>query len=84
MSSVRNEDEAKLASSAQGSDWDSDDRAERELRGETGKQRIVSVKGGGRGKHNNPGNFANDRARAAAAGRKGGEARGRHHQQQQH
>ena len=63
--------------------WDSDNQAEREAgRDSSGKTRIVSVKGGGRGKQNNPGNFANDRARASAAGRKGGEARGRHHHQQ--
>lgn len=84
MSNVSNEDElgSKQAMGSQGS-WDSDNQAEREIsRSDSDKPRIVSVKGGGRGKHNNPGNFANDRARASEAGRKGGEARGRHHHQQ--
>ena len=41
------------------------------------KQRRIASKGGrSQGKANNPGNFANDPARAAAAGRKGGKARG--------
>lgn len=42
------------------------------------QQRAIASKGGhSQGKQNNPGNFANDRARAAAAGRKGGESQGR-------
>ena len=41
------------------------------------KQRRIASKGGrSQGKGNNPGNFANDPERAAAAGRKGGQARG--------
>jgi general stress protein YciG len=41
-------------------------------------QRQIASKGGrSQGKGNNPGNFANDRARAAEAGRKGGESQGR-------
>jgi general stress protein YciG len=41
------------------------------------KQRRIASKGGrSQGKRNNPGNFANDPSRAAAAGRKGGRARG--------
>ena len=40
------------------------------------KQREIARKGGeSQGKENNPGNFANDRAKASAAGRKGGESR---------
>ena len=31
------------------------------------------------GKENNPGNFANDRAKASEAGRVGGQSRGGHH-----
>ena len=78
-------DDRAESQAAGGNTWDSDNKAEREAEGgSSGKARIVSVKGGGRGKQNNPGNFANDRARASAAGRKGGEARGRHHHQQQH
>ncbi len=42
------------------------------------RQRKIASKGGhSQGKENNPGNFANDPARAAEAGRKGGHARGR-------
>lgn len=41
-------------------------------------QRQIARKGGrSQGKENNPGNFANDRAKASQAGRKGGEARGK-------
>ncbi len=41
-------------------------------------QRQIASKGGrSQGKANNPGNFANNRARAAEAGRKGGESQGR-------
>ena len=41
------------------------------------KQREIASKGGqSQGKANNPGNFANDPARAAEAGRQGGQARG--------
>lgn len=84
MSKVFDQDQADRQDK-RSSDWDSSDQADRETaRNDEGKTRVVSVKGGGRGKQNNPGNFANDRARASAAGRKGGEARGRHHQQQQH
>ena len=37
------------------------------------KRREIAAKGGrSQGKYNNPGNFANDRRRAAAAGRVGG------------
>ncbi len=37
--------------------------------------REISAKGGrSQGKENNPGNFANDREKAAAAGRKGGQS----------
>ncbi|MDQ5955677.1 MAG: Stress-induced protein [Patescibacteria group bacterium] len=37
------------------------------------KQREIASKGGhSQGKENNPGNFANDRDKARAAGRKGG------------
>jgi general stress protein YciG len=40
-------------------------------------QREIASKGGqSQGKDNNPGNFANDREKARAAGRKGGEAHG--------
>jgi hypothetical protein len=40
------------------------------------KQREIASKGGqSQGKENNPGNFANDPARAAEAGRPGGQAR---------
>lgn len=40
-------------------------------------QRLIASKGGqSQGKANNPGNFANDREKARAAGRKGGEAHG--------
>jgi len=40
-------------------------------------QREIASKGGqSQGKQNNPGNFANDREKARAAGRKGGEAHG--------
>ena len=43
-----------------------------------GQQREIASKGGhSQGKDNNPGNFANDPSRAAAAGRKGGESQGR-------
>lgn len=78
-----NKDEVTEMSAAEPSRWDSDNQAERDAsRDESDQKRVMSIKGGGRGKHNNPGNFANDRTRAAAAGRKGGEARGhRHHQQ---
>ena len=39
------------------------------------RQREISAKGGrSQGKENNPGNFANDREKAAAAGRKGGQS----------
>jgi len=42
-------------------------------------QREIASKGGqSQGKENNPGNFANDREKARAAGRKGGEAHGTH------
>jgi uncharacterized protein len=42
------------------------------------QQRQIASKGGqSQGKENNPGNFANDPARAAEAGRKGGESQGR-------
>lgn len=38
------------------------------------RQREIASKGGrSQGKANNPGNFANDRKKASAAGRKGGE-----------
>ena len=38
------------------------------------KQREIASKGGhSQGKENNPGNFANDREKASAAGRKGGQ-----------
>lgn len=48
------------------------------------KQREIASKGGqSQGKENNPGNFANDPARAAEAGRAGGQARGRAHQDQE-
>lgn len=41
------------------------------------RQREIARKGGeSQGRQNNPGNFANDRAKASQAGRKGGEARG--------
>jgi len=41
------------------------------------KQREIASKGGqSQGKENNPGNFANDREKAAEAGRKGGEESG--------
>jgi general stress protein YciG len=41
------------------------------------KQREIASRGGqSQGKENNPGNFANDPARASEAGRRGGEARG--------
>jgi hypothetical protein len=41
------------------------------------KQREIASKGGqSQGKENNPGNFANDREKAAEAGRHGGQARG--------
>lgn len=44
------------------------------------KQRAIARKGGiSQGRQNNPGNFANDRAKASLAGRKGGESRGAHH-----
>jgi general stress protein YciG len=37
------------------------------------KQRAIASKGGkSQGAQNNPGNFANDRAKASKAGRKGG------------
>lgn len=40
------------------------------------KQREIASKGGqSQGKENNPGNFANDPARAAEAGRHGGQSR---------
>ncbi len=40
------------------------------------KQREIASKGGqSQGKENNPGNFANDPARAAEAGRQGGQSR---------
>jgi general stress protein YciG len=40
-------------------------------------QRMIASKGGhSQGRANNPGNFANNRERARAAGRKGGEAHG--------
>jgi len=70
-------------SAAEPSRWDSGNPAEHDAsHNGSDQKRVMSIKGGGRGKHNNPGNFANDRTRAAAAGRKGGEARGhRHHQQ---
>lgn len=39
------------------------------------RQREIASKGGqSQGKENNPGNFANDRARASEAGRKGGQS----------
>ncbi len=42
------------------------------------KQREIASKGGhSQGKENNPGNFANDPARAAEAGRHGGQSRKR-------
>jgi uncharacterized protein len=42
-------------------------------------QRMIASKGGhSQGRANNPGNFANNRERARAAGRKGGEAHGLH------
>lgn len=41
------------------------------------KQREIASKGGkSQGKENNPGNFANDREKASAAGRKGGQSSG--------
>ncbi len=41
------------------------------------RQREIASKGGqSQGKENNPGNFANNPERAAAAGRKGGQASG--------
>jgi general stress protein YciG len=41
------------------------------------KQREIASKGGqSQGKETNPGNFANDPARAAEAGRLGGQSRG--------
>jgi general stress protein YciG len=41
------------------------------------KQREIASKGGqSQGKESNPGNFANDPARAAEAGRLGGQSRG--------
>lgn len=44
------------------------------------KQRAIARKGGiSQGRQNNPGNFANDRAKASLAGRKGGESRGAQH-----
>ncbi len=40
------------------------------------KQREIASKGGqSQGKESNPGNFANDPARAAEAGRQGGQSR---------
>jgi uncharacterized protein len=48
------------------------------------KQREIASKGGqSQGKETNPGNFANDPARAAQAGRAGGQSRGRAQQQDQ-
>jgi general stress protein YciG len=42
-------------------------------------QRMIASKGGhSQGRATNPGNFANNRERARAAGRKGGEAHGAH------
>ena len=38
------------------------------------QRRIASMGGKSQGKENNPGNFANNPTRAAAAGRKGGQA----------
>lgn len=88
MSDNRNDDNEQHGKSlgeartAEPNRWDSDNQSERASAGNAEEKRVTSVKGGGRGKHNNPGNFANNRARAAEAGRKGGEARGsRHHQQ---
>jgi len=47
------------------------------------KQREIASKGGqSQGKENNPGNFANDPARAAEAGRHGGQARGQSRRQE--
>lgn len=44
---------------------------------EVDMQREIASKGGrSQGKETNPGNFANDPARAAEAGRKGGESKG--------
>lgn len=59
------------------------ERNERSGRGNQGfasmdeeKQREIASKGGqSQGKENNPGNFANDPARAAEAGRHGGQSR---------
>lgn len=39
------------------------------------RREIASLGGRSQGKQNNPGNFANDRRKAAEAGRKGGSAR---------
>ncbi len=59
------------------------ERREKNQRGSQGfasmdeeKQREIASKGGhSQGKENNPGNFANDPARAAEAGRQGGQSR---------
>ena len=41
------------------------------------KRKKIAIMGGhAQGKHNNPGNFANNPKRAASAGRKGGKAQG--------
>ena len=42
------------------------------------QRKIASMGGKAQGKHNNPGNFANDPTRASIAGRLGGKAQGRH------
>lgn len=39
------------------------------------RRHVASMGGHAQGKHNNPGNFANDRDKAKRAGRKGGEHR---------
>lgn len=39
------------------------------------RRQVASMGGHAQGKHNNPGNFANDREKAKRAGRKGGEHR---------
>jgi general stress protein YciG len=48
------------------------------------KQRAIASKGGhSQGKETNPGNFANDPARAAEAGRHGGQSRGQSKQEEE-
>lgn len=58
-----------------------DDKRDNRGRGFAGmdeeERREIARKGGqSQGKENNPGNFANDPARAAEAGRKGGQSGG--------